>query len=185
MHTFWLIITVFFLTLLIFPILIKVNASFNFLDNLGVVSLNIFFIKIFAYNIKFQNGIVLYNEKSKKKINLKLSEGKKRFLKQFTIQIKEKIILKECTAISKIGLNDAMNTALLTGLFNSVVGALYGKIKTIKKSSRLRIISDPDYNGNCMYFCIYAQIFINIFDFIYAILMSFLINKRSEKYERI
>ena len=186
MQSLWLIVIVFFVIVLILPISIKLNISFDFLKNLGAVSLYIFFIKIISFKIKFEGkSLILYSDNNKKKINFKLSEGKKRFLTQLFVQIKEKVIIKDCTAISRIGLNDAMNSALLTGLFNSVVGILYGKIKTTKKSSNLKIISNPEYNGNYLAFCVYSHIFITIFDFIYAILMSFLITKRSEKYERI
>lgn len=185
MQSLWLIIVVFFVALLIVPILIKINVSFDVLNNLGAVSMYVFFIKIFAFKVKVKNKkLLLYSEDSKKEIDFKLSEGKKRFLTQLFAQIKEKIILKDCTTVSRIGLNDAMNTALLTGLFNMVIGGLYGKIKTIKKSSNLRIISNPEYNGMGLSFCVYAHMFITLFDLIYGVFMSFLIIKRSEKYER-
>ena len=186
MQSLWLIIIVFFVMLSILPIVCKVNLSYDLFNNLGVISINVFFIRVLLLKLRIENGkLCLYSGKSKKTLNIKLSEAKKRFLKQFSVQIKEKIIIKDCITSSIIGVNDAMNTALLTGAFNSIVGGIYAGIKIKKKSSDLKIISNPEYNGHCLSFCICMRVIITIFDFIYGLLISFLIVKRSEKYEGI
>ena len=186
MQSIWLVIVVFFLVLFIMPIFISVHLSFDVFNNLGAISFYVYFIKFFALKLKFKNNeIIMYSENKKKEIELKVSEGQKRFLKQLTIQLKEKLIVRQCTAISRIGMENAKSTAILTGLFSSLIGIIWGKIKTTKRSANLNIINNPDYNGRHLSFCIYMKSFITLFDFIYATIMSFLITKRSEKYERV
>lgn len=186
MQSLWLIIVVFFLVLLIMPIFAKAYFSFDFLNNLGVVSLYILFIKIIAYKITFKNGqVVIYTSKNKKEIELRVSDKQLRFLKQLSVQLKEKVILKSVVFFSRIGLNDAFKTALGTGLFNSVVSGIMGYIKNTKKSAKMQIVNNPLYNGQSLTITVKVHCFVTIFDAIYSLIMSFVIIKRSEKYERV
>lgn len=186
MQSLWLIIIVFFLVLLILPVFVKAYVSFDFLHNLGVLSLYIFFIKILTYKIKYEKGdIVVYTNKNKKEIEVKVSNKQLRFLKQLSVQLKQKIILKKINIFSRIGLNDASSTALCIGLFNILASIIVGYIKFSKKSAKMIINSNPNYNGSNFTISIVASCFITLFDIIYSLIMSFVIIKRSEKYERV
>ncbi|MBE7074421.1 MAG: DUF2953 domain-containing protein [Clostridiales bacterium] len=180
------VIVVFFLLLLIVPIFSKVYVTFDILNNIGVLSIYVLFIKIFAYKIKREGKeIILFTEKDKKEVQLKVSKKQLRFLKQLSVQLKEKILLKRAVFYSRIGLNDAYLTALGTGFINVLVSMIMGYVKNTKKSARMQVINIPEFNGQ--YFAIAAHVtcFITLFDIIYAFVMSFLIIKRSEKYERV
>lgn len=186
MQSLWLIIVVFFLIVLILPIFSKAYVTFDFLNNIGVISLYIFCFKIITYKAKFQKfKLVIFTSKDEKDIEVQVSQKQMRFLKQMSVQLKEKLILKDISFYSRIGLYDAFNTAIVTGLFSSLVSAFMGYVKNAKKSSTVNMINNPNYNGHNLTIAFKIRFFITIFDVIYAILMSFIIIKRSEKYERV
>lgn len=186
MHIILPIVVVFFLALLIMPIFCKVYFTFDVINNIGVISLYVFFIKIIAYKIKrVKNQLVLYTEVKKKEIELEITNKQLRFIKQLTVQLKEKVVFKSVDIYYKIGLNDAYYTAIWSGIFNVIVSSILGYIKNIKKSCKMRVYNFPEYNGINMIASINIKCFITLFDIIYAIFMSFLIIRRSEKYERI
>lgn len=186
MQNIWLVIVVFFLVLLIIPIVIKIYASYNLLDNLGVISIYIFFIKIVAYKVRYQDKqIIVFSQKNAKDIPIQISEKKLRFIEQLSSQLKDKIIIRNIMFISRIGVNDACNTALLTGLVSSVVGTIIGLIKNKKHSAKFELINLPEYNGKVFTISTTIKCHITIFDILYALFISLLIVQRSEKYERI
>ena len=186
MQIVWHIVIVFFLLLLIVPIFAKAYLYFDVLSNVGVISLYVFFIKIIAYKLKISKGyIILYTEKNKKQIEVQVSQKQLRFLKQFTVQMKQKVILKNVTAFSRIGLNDAYSTALGVGEFNVLYSSVMGYIKNLKPSAKMRVVNHAEYNGSKLTFAAQITGFVTIVDVLYAIIMSFIIIKRSEKYERV
>lgn len=186
MQSMWLIIVVFFLLLLIIPIFAKVYFSFDVLNNIGAVSLYILCFKILAYKIKYKDKqIVVYTSKNKKDIEIQVSSKQLRFLEQLSVQLKQKIILKHVSFFSHIGMYDAYHTAIITGLYNAVCSGLMAYVKNTKKSVKFNVSSNPNFNGHNMIFSVVCTCFVTIFDILYSLIMSFLIIKRSEKYERI
>lgn len=186
MQIVWHIVVVFFLLLLIIPIFAKAYAYYDVLNNIGVISLYVFFIRVIAYKVKINKGlIVFYTEKNRKEIEVKVSNKQLRFLKQFSVQMKEKVILKNITIYSRIGLNDAYNTAIGVGLFDTVLSGFMGYLKNLKPSIKTRLMNYPEYNSSRLTAAAQITGFITILDVLYALLMSFIIIKRSEKYERV
>lgn len=186
MQNLWLIIVVFFLIMLIIPFFCKIHFSYDLLNNLGAISLYVFFIKIFAFKYKFKGkDIILISRKNRKEIETTLSKKQVRFFEQLTIQLKQKIVIRKLDVYSRIGVEDAMGSALLSGLFTSLTSIILAYIKNVKRSAIVGIKSEPDYNGKSLIFSIYGSIKITIFDIIYSIIMSLTIIKRSEKYERV
>lgn len=186
MQSLWLIFVVFFLLLLIIPFSIKVYASYDLFNNLGAISIYVFFIKIFAYKVTFKNNkILLYTQKDTKQVPIQLSDKKLRFLEQIIIQLKEKIVIKNATVFTKIGLNDAYHTALMSGTVNAIISIIFARIKNKKKSAKLKIVDMPYYNGNSFILSANGIVSITLFDILYGIFFAIIVKKRSEKYERI
>lgn len=186
MQSLWLIIVVFFLILLILPLFTKVNVSFDVKNNVGAISVYVLFVKVISYKLKYKNKqIIVYTSEDSTEIELQVSDKQLRFLKQMSVQLKQKIILKNAMFISSIGLNDAYYTALANGLVNSIVYGIMGYIKNTKKSAKMSVVSYPKYNSDCFTVCLVVNCFITLFDILYALVMSCVIIKRSEKYERI
>ncbi len=186
MQSLWLIIVAVLLLLIVMPIFTKIHVSYDVLGNMGAISLHVFFIKIFAYRIRIKNkNIVIITEKNKKEIETELSNTQMRFLEQLMVQFKQKIIVRKLLAHSRIGVNDAMNSALLCGLVQSVISSLFAYIKNTKKSAVCCVNTEPVYNGTCLIFSVYCSFALTLMDIIYSVLMSVMIIKRSEKYERV
>lgn len=186
MQSLWLIIVVFFLLIFIIPILTKLHLSYDIIHNIGTFSLYIYFIKVFAYKIRIKDkNITIITEENAKEIETTLSNKQMRFLQQLNSQLKQKLIVRKITIYSRIGLKDASLSAIVTGLFNAVAGAILGYIKNIKKSARICVKSEPDYNGEHFTFAVYGSFAITLLDILYAFIMSFVITKRGEKYEGI
>lgn len=181
-----LIVIVFFLVILIVPYKIKLHVSYNLLDNLGALSFYIFFIKVLAYKVTIKNkNIVLISEKKEKIIEKEVSQKQMRFLEQLLIQLKQKVVVKKIYLFSRIGIKNAMQSAILTGLFNSIFCSLLAYIKNTKKSAQIGSFCEPLYNDNCFTIGAYIAVSITIVDVLYALIMSLILIKRSEKYERI
>ena len=134
MQSIWLLVVVFFLIVLIFPIFIKAYASFDVINNVGTISFYIFFIKVICYKTRLgKSGIIFYNSTKENDIPIKLSKRKVRFLEQLAVQLKQKIILKNLTVYSNIGAVDANNSAILAGLAQIIISAVFARINNIKK----------------------------------------------------
>ena len=177
-------VVVFFLIILIAPILIKQHVSFDAIHNVGAISLYIFFVKVVSFKLRIgKGGIIFYTSKNEKDIPIELSKGKIRFYEQLFTQLKQKIVIKQMNVFSNIGLSDAKNSAMVAGLFNIVILSAFSVIKKTKKSARFKHVNNVAYNQNKFAFAIYAQAFITLFDIIYSVIMSLLIVRRSEKYE--
>lgn len=186
MQSLVLIIVVFFLILFILPIFIKLHISYDLLNNLGTLSLYLFFIKIFALKLKFKGkNIVIITKKEQKEVETQLSDKQMRFFEQLSSQLKQKIIIRKLSAYSRIGVSNAHYSAVLTGLFNAVVSSVLASVKNIKKSAKIGVFSEPAYNENHLIFSIYCSAMTTIFDIVYSLFMSLAIIKRSEKYERV
>lgn len=186
MQSLWLIIIVFFLILLIVPIFSKVYVYFDFLNDSGNVSVYLFCFKMLNYKIKFEDyRLIVYTSKDQKDVELQVSKKQMRFLKQMSIQLKEKVVLKNIKIFFRIGLNDAFNTALVSGTITSLISAIFGYIKNTKQTAKISIFSEPNFVDKNFITELKIDLFITTFDVLYAIIMSFLIIKRSEKYERV
>ena len=186
MQIFWYALIVFFLLLLIVPIFVKGYFYFDVLGNLGAISLFVFFIKIIAYKVKIEKGrLVFFTEKNRKEVPLEISQKQLRFLEQFGVQIKQKLIVRKITIFTRIGTKDAYAAAMLNGLFNAITLGVLSYVKNMKNEVSTNFARNPNYNGND--FTVSAQINgnVTIFDVLYALIMSFIIIKRSEKYGRI
>ena len=186
MQSLWLIIVVFFLVVILVPIAIKIHVTYDILNNLGTFSLYIFFIKIFCYKVKIKNKtIILVSSKNKKEIETELSKVQLRFLEQLNVQLKQKLIVKKIAVFSRIGVKDAKNSALLCGFFEAIVCSILAYVKNTKKSAKMLVDCQPDYNGLTLCVGVYGSFAITITDIVYSLIMSAIISKRSEKYETI
>ncbi|MBQ7884920.1 MAG: DUF2953 domain-containing protein [Clostridia bacterium] len=186
MQIVWHVVIVFFLLLLIVPIFAKVYACFDVFGNIGAVSLYVFFIKIIAYKVRISDGkLIFFTEKNKKEVEVQVSQKQLRFLEQFGVQMKEKTIIKNINVYSRIGMQDAFATAMLSGAINVAISSVMGFIKNSKKSAKMTLVNIPEFNGRFLTMSLQVTGFITLVDILYAIVMSFIIIKRSEKYERI
>lgn len=186
MQSLWLIILVFFLVILIVPIFLKAYLCYDLINNLGVISLYVFFIKIIAYKVKFDGKkIVLFTSSNEKEIPLEISKGKMRFIEQFGLQLKEKMVLKRVDVYSNIGATQADKSALMFSAFDIILCVVFCLIKNVKGYCKLNHFGNVSWNKQRFIFSMVSRSFITIFDLIYCAFMALIIIKRSEKYERV
>lgn len=186
MQSLWLIIVVFFLVILIVPIYANLHVSYDVLSNVGSLSLFIFGIKIFAYKLKFKGRqLVLMSQKETKDVELELSDKQMRFLEQLNSELKQKVVVKKIAVLSRIGMEDAYVTALVNGIFVSIVNSALAYIKNLKSMAKIELVNEPAYNGKHFTACTYVKFTITIIDLLYSLFMALVIKRRSEKYERI
>lgn len=180
----WQILLIFIILLLIISIPIKFKVVFNVLKLSGEIKINVFKLINYKIKVKFK-GQYVYVTKNTKTYREKLSA--KNFNIAFALEtIKQlyfRLILDRLIFVSESGYyNDAMITAIGTGVIDVVSKSIYTKILHNKKSAHILIDNEPKYNQDCLNFKIEGRVNISIFDVLYSIVNS-LLNLKGEKYE--
>lgn len=184
MESLYFLIPLFLIVFITFPISLNIRASFNLKNKKGIVSLYVFNIRLTVIEFRLQdNNIFIKKNKKEEIVEFELSEKQKRFAKQFSVQIQNKVNVKNLVSFTRIGTKDALETSMYNGIINSVFACVFGYIKNLKPYAKIDVLSYPAFNKNLFIITLYGKISISFFDFIYSLLMSFIIIKRSEKYE--
>lgn len=175
------------LTLLIIPINLKANVSYNILKNKGQI--NFYFMKFKFLSLKF---------KIKKKYLLLTTKKGKAFLVPLSSKggqnieyVDLSIILFNKTTINtlKIGVNigvedDPFKTVLIYGLLQVVNTYILSVLKTKKLATIVQNKINPVYNKDTGTIYISSSLFISIFDYIWGFIMYKLkIRKVGKRYE--
>lgn len=185
MESLYFLIPLFFILLIILPFYFKVKVCLNMQKQNGAISIHLFKIRLLLIRFKLQNqNIVIRKKKRKQEMEFQLSEKQVRFLQQFMVQIKDKIRIKYLHSFSKIGVSDALQTALINGAINSLISVAFAYIKNNKPHVSIYVCSFPAFNRNVFVITAESKLSITILDIIYAVIMSLIIIKRSEVYER-
>ncbi|MEG1948112.1 MAG: hypothetical protein RR140_00810 [Clostridia bacterium] len=167
----------------ILPFNFKIKFSYNFQENLGVFCFSFLKLKLKLFLFTFKkNTLIIKTKKHKKVIEFEVSQSQIKFIKQLSIQLKDKIKIKDLVAISHIGLGEAMESAILSGFINQLMCGLLAYVKNFKKSANMVIRSHTSFNKVKTEISAMCNFSISIFDILYSILMSFAITKRTDKY---
>lgn len=180
----WQIILLIIIFLLIIPIPVKFKLIFNILRLSGELQINI--IKFINYKVRVRfRGAYIYITSNKKTRREKFTS--KNFNIAFVIQLIRqlyfRVVLQSLNFISDVGYyNDAMVTAVGSGLLDIISKCVYAKILHNKKSAHIFILNEAKYNRDCLNVKIEGQIKISLFDVIYS-LINTLWSLKGEKYE--
>lgn len=187
MESLFLLIPLFFIFLILIPITINIKLNYDILKNKGVASVHLGFIRIILLVFKIKNKtLVLKTKKHRKEIELNFTDSQMRFYEQFTKQIEQKVRIKRFNISGKLGVSSADKTAILTGALNILSSSFLSILKTKKPyAENLYANFFPAYNKSIFKLYGGGKISISIFDIIYSLLLSAVIIKRSEKYERL
>ncbi len=170
----WQILLIFIILLLIIPIPIKFKVLFNILRLSGEIQINIFKFINYKIKVKFR-GQYVYITKNNKTYREKLSAKNFNiaFVVQTVRQLYFRLILDRLIFVSENGYyNDAMVTAVGTGVVDVITKCIYAKILHNKKSAHILINNEAKYNKDCLNFKIEGKVNISIFDVIYSIINS-------------
>lgn len=176
----------FFILLIVLPLGFKIKLSYSFLNNLGTFSFSFFKIKlkVILFYIKDTN-IIIRTKKYKKQLDIVVSKEQIVYVKQLINQLKEKIKIKRITFHSKIGLQDAMKSAICSALTNDIVSILTSIIKSKKPYAKIRIESSTLYNDKAFDCNLNMKVSLSIFDLLYCLFMALVKSRRRAKYERV
>ena len=181
MITVILVIVLFFIIILIFPILFKLYFSFDPIKNWGMVVIKLWFIKIEFFTFQLRHsGIIIRTKKERKQIEYQFSDPKIKFYEYFTLKLKQKTMVKYLDIYSKIGTEDAFESAVLSAFFNIIYNSLFAYVKTLKPSSKVIINSQTCFNEKVFIVRFYSKISISIFDVVTSFFSAIFQNKRKK-----
>jgi len=181
----WQIILLIIIFLLIIPIPIKIKLVFNVLRLSGAVNIKI--LKFIKYNIRvrFRGAYVYITSKNKtRREKLTATNYNIAYIIQLIRQLYFRVILNSLTFISEEGYyNNAMITALGSGMIDIASKCAKGRILHNKKSAHIFIQNQPKYNQDCLNIKLECEAKITLFDILYSIINS-LWSMKGEKYEK-
>ena len=181
----WQIILLIIIFLLIIPIPIKLNCSFNVLRLSGQVDIRV--LKFINYNIRvrFRGAYVYVTRKNKtRREKLTSTNYNVAYVMQLIRQLYFRLVLTSLTFVSEEGYyNDAMITAIGSGIIDIISKCAKGRILHNKKSAHIFIQNQPRYNQDCLNLKLKCEIKISLFDIFYSIINS-LWSIKGEKYEK-
>ena len=178
MESLWLIIVLFFIFLLIFPMLFKFNIVYEPFENSGVVVLSFFFFDVYNFTFEIKsNSIVIRTKKTRKQIEYNFSDPALKFYEQFSLELKEKIRIKRFDINSVIGTKDAAQTGLIAGIMSIIYHALASYIYNIKVSTKVTIDEEIVYNQEVFKLRLFGKISISLFDILFCFITSLFITK--------
>ena len=180
----WQIVLLIIIFLLIIPIPIKVDVKFNILRLSGNVEIALFkFIKN-KLHVRFRGQYIYVTTNNKtRREKLTSKNFNVAFVFQMIRQLYFRLILNSLIFVSEGGYyNDAMITAIGSGVIDIVSKCIYSRILHNKKSAHIFIQNEAKYNQDCLNFKIEARINISIFEVLYSIINSLWCLK-GEKYE--
>lgn len=187
MESLYLLILLFFIVLLIFPISFSLRANYNMITNHGVLCLKVWKIKIVIAKFTIQEGKLILRVNNKKKIEkeVEINEPVFRFITFFQDEIKNKIKFKEVKSVSKIGLSKADLSAYASAVCSDIILIFYSRLKMKNPTCTFSHQCLTDFNDFSMFFSLSSKFSFSVQDIIYSFLASFLRTKGDFKNERI
>lgn len=187
MESLYLLILLFFIIILVFPIGFNIRANYDCLNNEGMLCFKIWFIKVIIakFCIKNKNIVLRINHKKKVEKEIELGEPAFKFIISFQNEMKNKIKLREIETVTKIGVGEADKSALVSTLVTDIILMFFARLKMNNPTCHFRNIPLTDFDNESLFLAISAKFSFSVQDIIYSFLASFLKTKGDLKYERI
>ena len=171
------IIVALLLFILFLPI--KVNFLFyiNLLANKGALAVKVFTQPVMQDKFKIASGQVTAKNNYNKEKVFELSKEDKTviFIESFINNITHKIIIDNTFIGVEVGnKDDAMVTALLSGGILMIVDLLFAQLYTRKNGANYDVDSEPLFCQNKIVISAQAQMYVNLFDVLFAFGKSYL-----------
>lgn len=167
-----------FVVVLIFPIILEIRVSYNPIFNRGVVSLYFFKINFTYFFVSVCNGgLMIENEKTKKKIDIKFSDQKFEVVEELWRQMIDKVKLKKLLMFYSIGFGNAFDNAMLCGAINQIIIQIFLFVKSKKPTANLGLFDNVSYNTSTFEIAVRAQISLTFCDLVYSFLLAFIKRK--------
>ncbi|MDD4815837.1 MAG: hypothetical protein PHQ62_01685 [Clostridia bacterium] len=143
--------------------------------------IKLWFIKLeyFTFQLK-HSGIIVRTKKERKQIEYQFTDPKLKFYEDFTLKLRQKTMLKQLTIFSKIGTNDAFESAILSSFFDIFFHILSAYIKNIKPSSKIKINTSTVFNENVFLVYFFSKFSISIFDVFVSFFITIFESKKKK-----
>lgn len=163
-----------FILFLSLMLIFKVDFSYSLDNNKIMIIVYLYNFKILTLNISII-GLTyqINNSKKLKTLKLILSKEEKYLLKQIKHSIVDKLYYDNITFSSELGLINASDTAMSVGLLNFICQIINGIIYSKNKDTDFYYINIPNFEYLQLNFQASVKVYFTIFDFVFAIIMSF------------
>ncbi len=183
-----LIFVLLILILLVTPFTFKFRITYDAIKNYGIFTFKIFKFKVKFSTFKFTKlAIVITSGNKKPKVSeIKLSVSKEQivYVKELTNQLKDKVKVRNLFFASRLGTNDAFETAMLSASLNELVCGAFAFVKNFKQTCSISISCAPVYDKKSLFFVLNTAFAISIFDLIYCFIFAAIRKWRFKKYEK-
>ena len=184
MESLYFLIPLFFVVILVFPISIRLKSSINVSKNLSYLAIYLYKKRLVLFKIMYRDKkLFLTTKRKKKEIDITISMNEIYFIDTFVENLKEKVQFRKVNVNSKIGTNNAMETAISCGLVSSIANIIFGYLKNKKSTYSFSNNIIPCFDKQIYLNCIYISISTTLFDLIYSLIIS-LFGLRRKVYER-
>lgn len=182
---FYLFIPFAIILILLFPIKMKVNFSFNLLEFGGAIGVFFYFIKVFheQFWIKHKRLVTKKDNHIECK-EMEFDSDEVLFAETFFKQLVDKIHFKEAFVFYSLGLNDAFLTSMVAGEINKYLYIFFAGIKNQKPTASVRVFDTIFYNKTICQFCVRAVFSISLIDVVYSLINSVILSKKLKKKKR-
>lgn len=181
----WRLILLIIIFLLIIPIPIKLKLSFNVLRLSGEVNIQISKLISYKARVRFRGAYVYITQNNKtRREKLTASNYNVAYVMQLIRQLYFRVELNTLTFASEEGYyNNAMITALGSGVIDIVSKCAKGRILHNKKSAHIFVQNEAKYNQDCLNFKLECEAKVSTFDMAYSIINS-LWSIKGDNYEK-
>ena len=180
MENLYLLIPFFIIFLFFVPLKTKIRVTYNPLKNLGTFVPYLLGLKLGHSYFSFRGrGLYVVSKKSRKEFVLAYTGTEVIFYNHLNAQIINKSYLRTIEFYANVGAGRAMESAMLSGLVESVVCTLFGMIKNKKSESFMIVECHTSFNENVFQLAFCAEFSISFFDVVYSLLMSVILTRRT------
>lgn len=180
-------ILAFLIIILIVPIPLTIKVNYNALKNLGVFGIKFWFLKFNISSFKLIGSEIEIKSRATQKVSkveLSLTKEQVLYFENLINQFKNKIKIKLITFSSIIGLNNAFDSAMVSGLVGQIACGALAFIKNFKQTGTIQIFSDTKFNNLVLKGWLKIKVSISVYEFLYSFIMALFKFKRRVKYER-
>ena len=175
MESLYLLILLFFIILIVFPLGINGKVFYSLKSNQGAFSINLWKIKLKTAKVKVKgNQIFLISNGKRKNNEIALSEPQLKFLKFFNEEVKDKVKLKSVYAYSRIGLEDPAYSAIFSSVVSNVILAIFSYLKSKKKTASFALTNHTSFTEFNFILALNINLSLSILDVLYSFVMSIL-----------
>ena len=176
-----------FLFLSVVPLRLNFMFYVNLLKNRGAVAVRVYGKSVVQEKFKIADGqVTATNHRNKAKtIDLSLDDESVIFLNNFTKSLLKTLILDNTYVGFEVGKkDDAMATAMISGVMLTVTDLVFAQVFSRKKGSTHQVDSEPLFTTSKLSIAMQNTLYVTLFDVLFSALRGYLIMKKTIKKQK-